>query len=162
MQSKAVTVAQYLDSLSPERRDAIEAVRRVILDNIDGDIEEGMQYGMLGYYVPHRVFPQGYHCDPAQPVPFAALASQKNYMSLYLMFAYSDGENEAFIREGFEKAGRKLDMGKSCIRFKRLEDLELGVIGEAVRATPGAKHIARYVESAGPNAWKGKKAKTSA
>jgi hypothetical protein len=162
MQSKAVTVAQYLDSLPPERRDAIEAVRRVIVDNIDGDIEEGMQYGMLGYYVPHRVFPQGYHCDPAQPVPFAALASQKHYMSLYLMFAYSDGDGERLIREGFEKAGKKLDMGKSCIRFKRLEDLELGVIGDVIRATTGAKLIARYVESVGPNAWKGKKAKPSA
>ena len=154
MQSKAVTVAQYLDSLPPERRDAIEAVRRVILDNIDGDIEEGMQYGMLGYYVPHRVFPQGYHCDPAQPVPFAALASQKNYMSLYLMFAYADGESEALVREGFAKAGKKLDMGKSCIRFRKLEDLDLGVIGQAIGMTTAAKHLEAYTASVPPDAWK--------
>lgn len=154
MQSKATTVAHYLDSLPPDRRDAIEAVRRVILENIDGDIEEGIQYGMLGYYVPHRIFPQGYHCDPAQPVPFAALASQKNYMSLYLMFAYSDGDSERLVREGFEKAGKKLDMGKSCIRFKRLEDLELGVIGKAVGMTTAAKHIEAYTASVPADAWK--------
>jgi hypothetical protein len=151
---KATTVTQYLHDLPPDRREAMEAVRRVIVDNIDGDIEEGMQYGMLGYYVPHRVFPQGYHCDPAQPVPYAALASQKNHMSLYLMFALADGENERFIREGFEKAGKKLDMGKSCIRFKRLPDLDLVVIGAAVRRTPAAKHIEAYTASVPPNAWK--------
>jgi hypothetical protein len=154
MQSKATTVAQYLDALPPERRDAIEAVRQVILDNIDGDIEEGIQYGMLGYYVPHRVFPRGYHCDPAQPVPYAALASQKNHMALYLMFAYTDGANEALLREGFEKAGRKLDMGKSCVRFRKLDDLVLPVIGEAIRRTPGAKHIAQYLAGVPRTAWK--------
>ena len=154
MQSKATTVTQYLDELPPDRREAIEAVRRVLLDNIDSDIEEGMQYGMLGYYVPHRVFPKGYHCDPAQPLPYAALASQKGHMSLYLMFAYAEGDNEAFIRQGFEKAGKKLDMGKSCIRFKKLQDIDLGVIGEAIRRAPSATHIAKYLESVPPNAWK--------
>jgi hypothetical protein len=154
MQSKANTVAQYLDALPPERRDAIDAVRRVILDNIDGDIEEGIQYGMLGYYVPHRVFPQGYHCDPAQPVPYAALASQKNHMSLYLMFAYTDGENEAFLRQGFEKAGKKLDMGKSCVRFRKVDELVLPVIGEAIRRTPAATHIESYVAGVPATAWK--------
>jgi hypothetical protein len=154
MQSKTTTVPQYLDSLPSDRREAIETVRRLMLDNVDGDIEEGMQYGMLGYYVPHRVFPQGYHCDPAQPVPYAALASQKNHMALYLLFAYTDGKNERFIRDGFEQAGKRLDMGKSCIRFRKLQDLELPVIGEAVRRTPGAKHIVDYTASVPPNAWK--------
>ena len=84
MQSKATTVGQYLAELPADRRRAIEAVRKVILANLDRDYEEGMQYGMIGYYVPHRIYPAGYHCDPKQPLPFTALASQKNYLSLYL------------------------------------------------------------------------------
>src|SRR6188474_3300651 len=91
MQSKAATVEQYLDELPEDRREAIAAVRRLILENLDEDFEEGMQYGMIGYYVPHHVYPAGYHCDPRQPLPFAALASQKNYMSLYLMSVYTGG-----------------------------------------------------------------------
>jgi hypothetical protein len=85
MQSKAVTVEGYLAQLPADRRAAIEAVRQIILKNLDKDYEEGMQYGMIGYYVPHHVYPAGYHCDPRQPLLFAGLASQKNYMSLYLM-----------------------------------------------------------------------------
>ncbi|HEV7488121.1 MAG TPA: DUF1801 domain-containing protein [Thermoanaerobaculia bacterium] len=88
MQSKATTVSDYLASLPPDRRTAIEAVREVILANLDHDYEEGMQYGMIGYYVPHRVYPAGYHADPKQGLPFAGLASQKNYMSVYLMGLY--------------------------------------------------------------------------
>ena len=92
MQSKATTVKQYLAALPADRRSTIEAVRKVIVDNLDGDYEEGMQYGMIGYYVPHRIYPAGYHCDPKQPLPFASLASQKNYMSLYLMFLYGGSD----------------------------------------------------------------------
>src|SRR5262252_4656184 len=88
MQSDASFVDAYLRALPEDRRAAISAVRKVILENLDASYEEGMQYGMIGYYVPHRVYPKGYHCDPKQPLPFAALASQKNYMSLYLMSLY--------------------------------------------------------------------------
>src|SRR5882757_2591761 len=88
MQSKTTTVQQYLDALPPDRKAAIAAVRATILANLDKDYEEGMQYGMIGYYVPHRVYPAGYHCDPKQPLPFAGLASQKNHMSLYMMSLY--------------------------------------------------------------------------
>jgi hypothetical protein len=88
MQSRAPTVDAYLRSLPEDRRAAISAVRNVILENLDASYEEGMQYGVIGYYVPHQVYPKGYHCDPKQPLPFAALASQKNYMSLYLMSVY--------------------------------------------------------------------------
>src|SRR5450631_3149773 len=88
MQSKATIVQEYLSSLPDDRRAAIAAVREVILKNLDADYEEGIQYGMIGYYVPHRVFPAGYHCDPRQPLPLAALGSQKNYMSLHLMPVY--------------------------------------------------------------------------
>ncbi|HYE03661.1 MAG TPA: DUF1801 domain-containing protein, partial [Phycisphaerales bacterium] len=117
MQSRATTVEAYLASLPPERRAALQAVRRVILDNLDRDFEEGMQYGMIGYYVPHRVFPPGYHCDPKQPLPFAGLASQKNYMSVYLMGLYGAPEEESWFRRAWAASGKKLDMGKSCIRF---------------------------------------------
>src|SRR4051794_35235501 len=101
MQSKATTVDQYLAGLDDERRKAIEAVRKVILDNLDKDYEEGMQYGMIGYYVPHRVYPAGYHCDPRQPLHFAGLASQKGYMSLYLMCIYGDVGRATWFQEAW-------------------------------------------------------------
>lgn len=141
MQSKVTTVEQYLSELPEDRRKAIEAVRQVILKNLDKDYEEGIQYGMIGYYVPHRVYAAGYHCDPKQPLPFAALASQKNYMSLYLMCVYGDSNHAKWFREAWAKTGKKLDMGKSCVRFKKLEDLPLDVIGEAIRRVPAKKYV---------------------
>ena len=142
MQSKATTVEAYLKELPADRRSAIEAVRKVILKNLDKDYEEGMQYGMIGYHVPHKLYPAGYHCDPKQPLPFACLASQKNYMSVYLMTEYLDGDD--WFRKAWAKTGKKLDMGKSCIRFKRAEDLALEVIGEAIKRMPLQKYIQVY------------------
>jgi hypothetical protein len=148
MQSRATTVRQYLAELPPDRRAALQAVRKVILDNLDKDFEEGMQYGMIGYYLPHRVYPAGYHCDPKQPLPFAGLASQKAHMSLYVMADYGDGgPDEGFLRKAWAKTGKKLDMGKCCIRFRKLDDLPLEVIGEAIRRVPARAYIA-YYESA--------------
>src|SRR5438046_10478824 len=121
MQSKATTVEQYLSELPEDRRKALEAVREVILQNLDEDYEEGMQYGMIGYYVPHRVYPAGYHCDPRQPLPFAGLASQKKHMAVYLMCAYGEGELATWFRHAWAKTGKKLDMGKACVRFQKLE-----------------------------------------
>jgi len=144
MQSRAATVKQYLSELPPDRRVAIEAIRKTILANLDKDIEEGMQYGMIGYSVPHRVFPAGYHCNPAQPLPFAALASQKGYMSLYVMSVYGDGSKESWLRERWAKTGKKLDMGKCCIRFKSLDDVPLAVVGEAFRRVSAKAYIAHY------------------
>jgi hypothetical protein len=144
MQSKATTVQKYLSELPPDRRQALQAVREVILKNLDRDYEEGMQYGMIGYYVPHRVFPAGYHCDPRQPLPFASLASQKGHMSLHLMCTYLDSEQAEWLKKAWAKTGKKLDMGKACIRFKKVEDLALDVIGEAVRRAPAKAYIARY------------------
>jgi hypothetical protein len=142
MQSKATTVAEYLSSLPEDRRQAIDAVRKVILQNLDKDYEEGIQYGMIGYYVPHRIYPQGYHCDPKQPLPFAGLASQKNHMSLYLMCVYGESKLAQWFREAWAKTGKKLDMGKSCVRFKKLDDLALEVIGEAIKRVPAKAYIA--------------------
>lgn len=146
MQSRAKTVEDYLRSLPEERRAALNAVRDVILKNLDPAYEEGMQYGMIGYYVPHSVYPKGYHVDPRQPLTFAALASQKNYMSLYMMSVYGGdgataGKHAQWFREEWAKTGKKLDMGKSCIRFKKAEDLPLELIGEAVKRVPAAKYI---------------------
>ncbi len=144
MQSKATTVAQYIAELPDDRREAISKVREVVLKNMDKTFAEGMNYGMIGWYVPHSVFPAGYHCDPSKPLPFAGLASQKQHMSLYMMSAYGDGGEEKWIREQFKKAGKKLDMGKCCIRFKKLEDLPLDVIAEAFRRVTAKEYIARY------------------
>jgi hypothetical protein len=142
MQSKATTVEQYLAELPEDRRKAIEAVRQVVLKNLDKDYEEGMQYGMIGYYVPHRVYPAGYHCDPKQPLPFASLGSQKNHMALYLMCIYGDTEHSKWFQQAWAKTGKKLDMGKACVRFKKVEDLALEVIGEAIKRVPAKKYIA--------------------
>lgn len=147
MPSKASTVAQYLAELPEDRRRVIQAVRQMILENLDGDYEEGMQYGMIGYYVPHRVYPAGYHCDLKQPLPFAGLASQKNYMSLYLMCVYGDSSHARWFREAWAKTGKKLDMGKACVRFKKLDDLALDCIGEAIRRVPAKKYV-EYCEAA--------------
>lgn len=144
MKSKASTVAEYLRDLPEDRRAAISAVRAVILENLDSDFEECMSCGMIGYVVPHRVFPAGYHCDPQQPLLFAALASQKNYMSLYLMTVYGNREHEAELREAFAQAGRKLDMGKCCIRFKKLDDLPLPVVGDLIGRVTARKYVAHY------------------
>lgn len=162
MQSKAPTVAKYLAEVPADRRAALEAVRAVVRKSIDAGVEEGMQYGMIGWFIPHRVFPDGYHCDPTQPVPYASLASQKNHLALYLMCAYSDPAVEAHIRGGFKKAGKKIDMGKSCIRFKRLDDLDLPTIAEAIRMSPSAAHLRNYVLQVGPGAWKKSKPKAAA
>jgi hypothetical protein len=160
MQSKATTVEQYLAGLPDDRRRAIAAVREEILKNLDQDYKEGMQYGMIGYYVPHSVYPAGYHCDPRQPLPFAGLASQKNHMALYLMCVYGQGDHAKWFQQAWKKTGKQLDMGKSCVRFKKLEDLALEVIGEAIRRVPAKKYIAVY-ESARQATQKAKPARTA-
>jgi hypothetical protein len=144
MQSKATTVKDYLASLPAERRDAVQALRKVILANLGKGFEEGMQYGMIGYCVPHSLYPAGYHCDPKQPLPFASLASQKNHMSFSLMSVYLDPEEERWFKAAWQKSGKKLDMGKACVRFKRLEDVPLEVVGQAFARTSAAQYIQRY------------------
>ena len=149
MQSKATTVNDYLASLPPDRRAAISAIRDVILKNLDKDYQEGMHYGMIGYCVPHRVFPAGYHCDPRQPLSFAGLASQKNHMAIYLMCVYGHEVTQKWFREAWAKTGKKLNMGKSCVRFTKLEDVALDVIGETIRRVPAKKYIEHYMAALG-------------
>jgi Domain of unknown function (DU1801) len=152
MQSPAKTVPAYLKELPEDRRPAISAIRDVIRKNLNPGFEEGMLYGMIGYYVPHSLYPAGYHCDPKQPLSFACLASQKNYMSLYMLSCDGSGDEGSWLREQFAKAGKKLDMGKSCIRFKKLEDLPLEVVAEAVRRTTVPQHISQYESALQQNA----------
>jgi hypothetical protein len=147
MPSNAKTVEAYLESLPADRREALTAVRRAIRDALDPDYSEGMQYGMIGYAVPHRVFPAGYHCDPAQPLMFAALASQKGHMSLYLMSVYMDPRDLAWFQDAWKATGRKLDMGKSCIRFRSLADVPLDVVAEAVRRMPAQRYVELYLKN---------------
>jgi hypothetical protein len=151
MQSSARTVEEYLASLPQERRAAIEAVRRVVKANLAPEFEEGMQYGMVGYYLPHSVFPPGYHCDPKQPLPFGGLASQKGHLSLYLMSLYASGPELALFQAQWAKTGKKLDMGKCCIRFKTAEALALDVIAAHLRRLTAKSYIATYVQNLPPS-----------
>lgn len=144
MQSKAKTVGAYLKGLPADRREAIEAIRGVILENLGEGFEEGMGYGMLGYSVPHRVYPAGYHCDPKQPLPFLSIASQKNHIGLYLFCIYVDEEVQKRFVEGWKASGKKLDMGKACVRVKNLDGVPLEVLGELVRGISVERFIAGY------------------
>jgi hypothetical protein len=146
MKSTAKTVDEYLNGLPPERREAISAVRKVILANLPEGYAECMSYGMIGYVVPHSLYPKGYHCEPKLPLPFVNLGSQKNHMALHLMNVYGDSKTEQWFRQAWEGAGKKLDMGKACVRFKRLEDVPLEVVGQVIARTPVADYISR-VES---------------
>ena len=144
MQSKAITITEYLKELPPDRRKAIRAVRKVIKDNLPAGYVEGVQYGAIGYFVPHSIYPNGYHCDPSQPLPFVGLASQKNHMGLYMFCLYTNGADQKRFRDAWVKSGKKLDMGKSCVRFKKLEDVPLDVVGQAIKRVPVKKFIASY------------------
>lgn len=154
MPTKPATVDEYLASLPDDRRELVDAVRAAVNAHLPAGYEEGMQYGMIGWFVPHSLYPAGYHTDPKQPLPYLALASQKNHLSLYLMGLYvgaavdgSDGADSAdvqWLREAWAATGKKLDLGKSCLRFKRLDDLALDVVGEAVARVPVATYIERY------------------
>lgn len=142
--SNAATVEEYLQSLPEDRREAVSKVREVILKNLPEGYEEGMQYGMIGYYIPLEEYPDTYN---GQSLAYAALASQKNHMALYLTNIYSDPHLKKKFTEAYKASGKKMDMGKSCVRFKRLEDLPLDVIGEAIAATLVDQFIGLYEES---------------
>ena len=144
MASKPTTVKEYIDGLPEDRRKAIRKVRAAINRRLPKGYKEGIQYGMIGWFVPHSKYPGGYHCDPKQPVPFAGLASQKNYMSLYLMCIYGDEKQRKWFEKEWKKTGLKLDMGKSCIRFKKVEDLPLDLIAEAIARVPVEQFLGHY------------------
>jgi hypothetical protein len=144
MKSTATTPAEYLETLPPDRREAIGRLRRVLLENLPAGFEETIEYGMLAYVVPHRLYPAGYHCDPKRPLPFIALASQKQYVSLYHMGLY-DGPLLAWFEAEWPKhTTAKLDLGKSCLRLKKPDQIPCALIGElATKMTP-AQWIRAY------------------
>ncbi|WP_439553799.1 DUF1801 domain-containing protein [Flavobacterium macrobrachii] len=133
MQSTAKTPSEYVDSLPDERKNVIENIRKTILDNLPKGFEETISYGMLGYVVPHSIYPSGYHCDPKTPLPFISVASQKNFIAVYHMGIYADETLlNWFVAEYPKHCKTKLDMGKSCIRFKRVNDIPLDLLGQLV------------------------------
>jgi hypothetical protein len=144
MRSDATTVEQYLAELPADRRPAIEAVRRVILEHLPPGFEEGMQYGMIGYFIPLARYPDPYN---GQPLGIASLANQKRHMAIYLMGIYANDYDARWFKERWEASGKRLDMGKSCVRFKKLDDLPLAVIGEAIGRTTVDEFIAAYEEA---------------
>jgi hypothetical protein len=147
MSTKPATVEEYLAALPEDRREALQAVRKVILKNLPKGYEEGIQYGMIGYFVPHSIYPDGYHCDPKQPLPFASIASQKNHMAVYLFCIYCGPQGkDRFVKE-WKATGKKLDMGASCVRFKKLEDVPLDVLGAAIKRMRVKDFIAFYEDN---------------
>ena len=134
MISSAITPEEYINEVPDERKDAILVLRNVILKNLPEGFEEGISYGMLGYYVPHSIYPNGYHCNTKLPLPYMSFASQKNSINFYHMGIYADKELfDWFVSEYPKYSNKKLDMGKSCMRFKKNEDIPFGLIGELVK-----------------------------
>lgn len=146
--SKADTVDAYLAELPEDRRAVVSAVRDMVVRNLPEGYRETMAYGMIGYGIPLERYPHTYN---KQPLSYAAIAAQKNYYALYLMGTYT-GEQEQAVRDAFAAAGKKLDMGKSCIRFKKLDDLPLDALGRIIAATPPEAYIARYEAARGASA----------
>jgi uncharacterized protein YdhG (YjbR/CyaY superfamily) len=145
MQSKATTVDQYLSEVPYERQAAMNKLRNVIKKNLPKGFKEGMGYGNMGYCVPHSIYPAGYHCDPKQPLPFAGIASQKNSINFYHMGIYTDPKLLKWFVDEFAKAGvGKLDMGKSCVRFKKPENIPYELIGELCSKITVEKWIEMY------------------
>jgi hypothetical protein len=145
MKQELSCVSDYLSSLPDDRRRTLEQLRKVILANLNEGFEEGIQYGIIGYSVPKKLYPQGYNNNPEQPLMIAAMASRKAYLTLYLGGTFCgcgegpdapEPENMKWFKERWAQSGKKLSMGKACIRFKKIEDLALDVIGEAIRKLP--------------------------
>lgn len=145
MTSNATSPEQYLAEAPEERRSALEKLRKIIKDNLPEKFSEGMQYGMIGYFISHEVYPNGYHCDPKQPLPFMSFASQKNSINFYHMGIYADKDLLDWFTSEFPKySKKKLDMGKSCMRFKKPEDIPYELIGVLVQKISAKDWIETY------------------
>jgi hypothetical protein len=147
MQSSATSPQEYIDSLPEDRKAIIAKLRKVILKNLPKGFEEQMSYGMLGYVVPHKVYPKGYHVNPALPLPFINLASQKNHIAFYHSGLYAGLHMDWFLKEWPKHSSKKLDMGKSCIRFKKAEDVTVELLGELCSKITPQEWIATYEEN---------------
>ncbi|MBC6999362.1 DUF1801 domain-containing protein [Cytophaga sp. FL35] len=145
MQYKASSPEEYIAQLPEERQTVIRKIRTKIKENLPRDFQEQISYGMLGFVVPHSVYPNGYHCDPKLPLPLINLASQKNYIALYHSGIYADNQlYDWFVAEYPKHCKRKLDMGKSCIRFKSMDDIPYELIGELCSRMTVKEWIALY------------------
>ena len=134
MTSTAGSPQEYLEALPPERKNAVTRLREVVVNNLPEGFSEGMAYGMLGYAIPHSRYPAGYHADPQQPLPFASIVSQKNHIALYHMGLTAMPALLKWFQEEYPRHSKtKLDMGKSCIRFKKPEDIPYQLIGELMQ-----------------------------
>ena len=142
MRSRASTLEEYLGELPEERRKAVEAVRRVILKNLPEGYEEVMNWGMITYQVPLETYPDTYN---KKPLMYAALAAQKNHMAVYLTAIYMDEEAGRGFEAAYRATGKRYDVGKSCVRFKKLEDLPLELIGESIASLPVSEFVERVV-----------------
>ncbi|MCB9194986.1 MAG: DUF1801 domain-containing protein [Flavobacteriales bacterium] len=141
----ASSVDDYMKKISPDRADTITKLRNVIRENLPKGFSEELSYGMIGYVVPHSLYPSGYHCDPKIPLPFISVASQKNFIALYHMGIYANPElHDWFVAEYPKHAKYKLDMGKSCIRFKKVDDIPFNLIGELVTKMSPQDWISLY------------------
>jgi hypothetical protein len=148
MQSTETTLEAYISSLPEDRKDAIAKLRAVITENLPPGFEEVMAHGMISYVVPYSLYPAGYHCEPKQPLPFLSLASQKNFIALYHMGIYAMPDlHEWFTAQWAAVSKRKLDMGKSCIRLKKPEEIPYALIGELVSKLTPAQWIAVYEQN---------------
>ena len=145
MQYKSDTVDEYINQLPEERKEVLIKLRKIITDNLPEGFVEQINYNMPGYVIPHSMYPDGYHCDPKLPLPFMNIASQKNFVALYNMGIYASPEiYEWFISEFPKHCKRKLDMGKSCIRFKKMDDIPYELIGELVKKMNPKQWIELY------------------
>lgn len=147
MKAHPASVDEYIAGLPEDRKEAIQALRQVINTNLNEGFEEGIQYNMIGWYVPHTIFPEGYHCDPKQPLPFMSVASQKSHIGWYAFCLYTEPNLVEWFVEEYKKTGKKLDMGKSCVRFKKLEAIPLELIGEVVKRITVQDFIDSYQSS---------------
>ena len=145
MQSTALTPDDYFAQLPEDRKAVMTQLRNTIVANIPEGFKEGMGYGMVGYSVPHSIYPNGYHCDPKQPLPFLSIASQKNFVAFYHMGLYSNAAlNDWFVAEYAKRCKYKLDMGKSCVRFKKMDDIPYDLIAELIQKVSVQQWIATY------------------
>ena len=157
MQFKSKTILEYISQLTEDRKEPISKLRNIINQNIDRGFSEEINYGMIGWVVPHSLYPEGYHCDPKLPLPFMSIASQKHFIAVYHMGVYANPKLlEWFISEYPKHCSTKLDMGKSCIRFKKNENIPYNLIGELVAKMSANDWIILY-ESNVKNARKRKK-----
>jgi uncharacterized protein YdhG (YjbR/CyaY superfamily) len=144
MQSSAKTVFEYIKQLPKEKRATIEVIRKVIKKHLPQGYSEIMQYGMIVYVIPLKRYPSGYLNDSKKPLPYVALAAQKNYYALYVMAVYGDKKLYSWFQKEYKKTGKKMDMGKSCVRFKTLKDVPLELIGKVINRMSVAQFINQY------------------